>query len=75
MEISCSEVINGISGYIDGDLDAGLRQRIHDHLQDCTHCTAIYDGTRNVIDLVCDQRTFALSAGFSQRLYQKLTRG
>lgn len=72
MTISCAEVIRQISDYINGDMDGGLPQAIHEHLKDCAHCTAVYDGTRNVIQLVCDKRTFELPSGFSQRLYARL---
>lgn len=72
MEISCREVIDEISNYIEDDLEQGLRERITEHLQGCSHCTAVLDGTRNVIRLVGDDRTFVLPAGFSQRLYKKL---
>jgi hypothetical protein len=72
MEISCREVIEEISNYIEDDLEQGLRERIAEHLKGCRHCTAVLDGTRNVIRLVGDDRTFILPAGFSQRLYKKL---
>jgi anti-sigma factor (TIGR02949 family) len=72
MEISCKEVIRQISDYIDGEFDARQRQLITEHLKNCDHCTAIYEGSRNVIQLVCDERTFELPHGFSQRLYQRL---
>jgi anti-sigma factor (TIGR02949 family) len=72
MQISCKEVIRQISNYIDGEIDATQRQLITEHLKDCDHCTAIYDGSRNVIQLVCDERTFELPQGFSQRLYRRL---
>jgi hypothetical protein len=72
MEISCREVIEEISNYIEDDLGHSLRERITEHLKGCRHCTAVLDGTRNVIRLVGDDRTFILPAGFSQRLYKKL---
>jgi hypothetical protein len=72
MTISCREVIQEISNYIEDDLEEGLRERITEHLKGCHHCTAVLDGARNVIRLVCDERTFTLPAGFSQRLYKKL---
>ena len=72
MTISCREVIQEISNYIEDDLKEGLRERITEHLKGCHHCTAVLDGARNVILLVCDERTFTLPAGFSQRLYKKL---
>jgi anti-sigma factor (TIGR02949 family) len=74
MEISCREVIRELSQYIDHDLEHGLRREIEEHLARCRHCTAVYDGTRNVIRLIGDDRTFELPAGFSQRLRDKLAR-
>jgi hypothetical protein len=38
----------------------------------CTHCTAVLDGTKNVVKLVADGVEYALPEGFSQRLYNKL---
>ncbi|HEV2730216.1 MAG TPA: zf-HC2 domain-containing protein [Terriglobales bacterium] len=74
VEISCREVIRELSKYIDQDLDTDLRVQIEAHLADCKHCTAIYDGIRNVITLMGDDRSFDLPAGFSQRLRNSLTR-
>ena len=74
MEISCLEVIRELSKFIDNDVVTGLRAKIEAHLAHCAHCTAIYDGTRNVITLVGDERTFELPVGFSQRLKEKLSR-
>jgi hypothetical protein len=74
VEISCLEVIRELSKYIDEDVNLELRAQIEAHLAKCAHCTAIYDGTRNVITLVADERTFELPSGFSQRLKGRLGR-
>ena len=72
MEISCLDVIRELSNYIDVDVSPELRSQIEAHLPACAHCTAIYDGLRNSITLVTDERSFQLPAGFSQRLRAKL---
>lgn len=74
MEISCLEVIRELSSYIDQNVDSELRAQITAHLSKCAHCTAVYDGTRNVITLVGDDRSFELPAGFSERLKSRLGR-
>jgi predicted anti-sigma-YlaC factor YlaD len=74
MEISCREVIREVSTFIDEGVGAGLRAQIEEHLAKCKHCSAIYDGTRNVIQLVGDGRVFELPAGFSQRLRNRLAK-
>jgi hypothetical protein len=72
VEISCQEVIRELSNYIDNDLSAGLREQITEHLPSCLHCTAVYDGMRNMITLMGDRRVFELPSGFSQRLRERL---
>jgi len=72
VEISCVEVWRELSNYIDGAIDPELRLRMEQHFKGCEHCTAILDGTRNVIRLVGDGRAFDLPAGFSQRLKKRL---
>lgn len=61
-----------ISDYVDGDVDPVLRARMEKHFRSCKHCTAILDGTRNVVKLVGDEKTFELPASFSKNLYRKL---
>ena len=76
IEISCSEVWREISNYIDDAIvDAELRARMEAHFKACKHCTAVLDGTRNVIKLVVDEAEFEVPAGFGARLYSKLYTG
>jgi hypothetical protein len=42
------------------------------HFKECKHCTAVLNGTRNVVELYGDDRLFELPAGFSQRLQRRL---
>ncbi len=73
IEISCVEVWREISNYIDGEIDPVLRERIAEHLKACEHCSAVVDGTRNVIRLVGDGKSFELPEGFSERLQKRLS--
>jgi anti-sigma factor (TIGR02949 family) len=72
LEISCVEVWREISDYLDGNIDAELRTRIEAHFKACKHCSAVYDGTRNVVRLIGDGRAFEVPASFSKYLYDKL---
>jgi anti-sigma factor (TIGR02949 family) len=71
MLLSCQQVISELSNFIDGGVESSLRNDIESHLAHCSHCTAIYDGTLNVIRLVCDDRAFNLPEGLSERLYRR----
>jgi anti-sigma factor RsiW len=66
------EVFREISNFIEGELDPQLRARMEAHFKDCAHCSAVIDGTRNVVRLVGDGKTFDLPAGFSERLKKRL---
>lgn len=72
IEISCVEVWRELSNYVDGTVDPELRERMEEHFKGCDHCTAVLDGTRNVVRLVGDGRAFDLPLGFSDRLKKRL---
>jgi putative zinc finger protein len=72
IEISCLEVWREISNYIDDDVDPELRARMEAHFRVCAHCTAVLDGTKNVVKLVADGVEYELPSGFSERLYNKI---
>ena len=72
IEISCVEVWREISNYLDEDISVDLRERMEKHFGACAHCTAVLDGTRNVVGLVGDGRLFQMPQGFNKRLYDKI---
>jgi hypothetical protein len=72
IEISCLEVWKEISNYIDNDVEPELRGRMEAHFKACAHCTAILDGTRNVVKLVGDGMEYKVPEGFSRRLYDRI---
>jgi len=72
IQISCRAVHKLVSEYVDGDLGIELRHRLEDHFRVCSHCTAILDGTRNIVRLAMGGRVFDLPPGFSDRLLSKL---
>jgi len=72
IEISCVEVWREISNYIDDAIEPELRSRMEAHFTVCKHCSAVVDGTRNVIKLIADEAEFEVPVGFASRLYSKL---
>ena len=72
IEISCVEVWREISNYLDGEISAELRERMAAHFEVCAHCTAVLEGTQNVVGLVGDGRVFQVPEGFSKRLYERI---
>jgi len=72
IEIDCLEVWRQISNYLEGEVDSALRANMASHFKYCAHCSAVLDGTRNVMKLVGDGKAFEIPAGASQRFYKKL---
>ena len=72
VSISCEEVWRELSNYVEGDIDAELRQRMEEHFRACKNCSAVLDGTRNVVRLVGDGKSFEVPAGFARRLQARL---
>jgi anti-sigma factor RsiW len=72
IEISCLEIWREISNYIDDEVDPELRARMEAHFSVCAHCTAVLNGTKNVVKLVADGVEYELPRGFSERLYNKI---
>ena len=72
MAVNCEEVWREISTYLDGEVDPGLRAAMEEHFRECKRCTAVLDGTRNVVQLYGDERMFEVPLGFSYRLQRRL---
>ncbi|HZD06843.1 MAG TPA: zf-HC2 domain-containing protein, partial [Candidatus Limnocylindrales bacterium] len=72
MVVTCEEVWREISSYIEQEVDPVLRTAMEEHFRQCKHCTAVLDGTRNVIQLYGDERLLEVPTGFSGRLRRRL---
>lgn len=72
MVVNCEEVWREISNYVDGEVDAGLRAAMDDHILGCKRCSAVLAGTRNVVELYGDERMVEVPLGFSYRLQRRL---
>ena len=71
-EIHCRAVREVIVEYFDGDADLETFVRVDAHLEQCNHCTAIYDGVRNIVALLGSEEAFQLPDGLGDRLYDRL---
>ena len=72
MVVTCEEVWREISNYIEQEVNPPLRAAMEAHFRQCKHCSAVLDGTRNVIHLYGDDRVIELPIGFSSRLRRRL---
>jgi anti-sigma factor RsiW len=72
MVVNCDDVWREISNYLEDDVDAELRAAMEEHIRGCKRCTAVLDGTRNVVELYGDERMAEVPLGFSRRLQRRL---
>jgi hypothetical protein len=72
MVVSCEQVWREISNYLEGEVDPTLRTAMEQHFRGCKRCTAVLDGTRNVIQLYGDERMLEMPLGFSHPLQRRL---
>jgi len=67
--VSCEHVLEQLSNFIDGEVDASLRAEIEAHLRTCRKCSVLHDSLRKVLIIVADERTFEIPVGYSERLH------
>jgi predicted anti-sigma-YlaC factor YlaD len=72
VEISCMEVRMLNEDYLEGDLGLDRYIRVDAHLKVCRHCSAIYEGIRNVIALLGSDQLFEPPNGLDERFYEML---
>jgi hypothetical protein len=72
MVVNCEQMWREISNYLDDEVAPDLRAAMEEHLHGCQKCSALLDGTRNVIGLYGEDRMFEPPLGYSQRLHHRL---
>jgi anti-sigma factor RsiW len=72
MVVNCEDVWREISNYLEGDVEPDLRLELEEHIRGCKRCSAVLEGTRNVIQLYGDERMLEVPLGFSRRLQHRL---
>ena len=70
--MKCKDVINELSNYLDGELDAALVAEVERHMQHCEDCRLVVDTTRKTITLFCNSEPAALPADVHDRLHKAL---
>lgn len=70
--MNCKGVTRELSNYIDGEIDAGLRQELEQHLHGCRHCTVVLNQVKMTVELFCDTEPVDLPSDVRSRLYQAL---
>ncbi|MBI4442444.1 MAG: zf-HC2 domain-containing protein [Acidobacteria bacterium] len=70
--MTCEEVLQEISSYLDEEVVAELRRQIEEHLRKCHHCTVLVNTTRKTLTLVADYYVLELPESVSRKLLDRL---
>jgi hypothetical protein len=71
-EISCEDLLQYLSDYIDDDLDQELTDTAKHHLASCHNCRVVLDSTQQTIFLFREQGKRTIPAERRQRLFGQL---
>jgi hypothetical protein len=72
--VSCKQVLNELSNFIDDDIDLALKEEIETHLRTCRRCSVLHDTLNKVLIIVGDERAFEIPLGYSERLHAFIDR-
>jgi anti-sigma factor RsiW len=72
--LNCKGVIREISNYIDGDLNAAMKQELEGHLHHCEDCTMVVNQTKMTVEVFCDSQAVELPTDVRSRLHDALHR-
>lgn len=72
VEMTCMEVRALSVDYLEGDLDLEAYIRIDAHLKQCGYCSAVYDGLRNVVELLACDELYEVPKGLEESIYNKV---
>ena len=71
-EITCEELLQYLSDYIDNDLDEELTAVAQHHLASCRNCRVVLDSPQQTIFLFREQGKRTIPAERRQRLFGQL---
>lgn len=72
--MNCKDVIQGLSSYLDKELDPTLLQELERHLEHCDDCRIVVDTTRKTVELYCNSELLPLPDDVRARLDRALAR-
>ena len=72
--MNCKGVIRELSSYLDGELNAAMRQELESHLADCIDCKVIVTQTKTTVEIFWDCEMVEFPADVRERLHEAVRR-
>jgi predicted anti-sigma-YlaC factor YlaD len=70
--VKCKNIIQELSSFLDGELDAETIGHIQQHLGRCEDCRLLVDTTRKTIQIYCNSEPVPLPEELQNRLHHAL---
>lgn len=70
--LTCKQVLEELSNFLDDDVSAELRQALEYHLARCRCCKVVFDTTRRTLVILSDVEVFELPVAASARLHARI---
>jgi anti-sigma factor RsiW len=72
--LNCQGLIAELTEYLDGDLGAGIRVELEQHLAKCENCRIVVNTTRKTIEIFCNSEPAPLPEDVRERLHDALVK-
>lgn len=72
MKLTCEDLVNHLSDYLDNELDEQLSRAAQEHLQTCENCQVVLDTTRQTILLYKQNSIIELPSSRRNQLFKQI---
>ena len=73
--MTCDELLQALSDYVDGNIDPAVCEEFEGHLAGCVPCQVVVDNIRKTISLYRAGKPYELPPEFRRRLRSALRQG
>lgn len=70
--LSCKEVLDNLSLYVDNEISGELRELLERHIGWCRRCQVVFDTTGKMVKIIRDAEPFEVPLAVSARLYARV---
>jgi anti-sigma factor RsiW len=70
--VKCSEFLNELTDYLDGNIGENLRAELDEHLHWCHECHVVMNTTKKTIEIYRDNEIYELPETLRMRLHQAI---
>jgi RNA polymerase sigma-70 factor, ECF subfamily len=70
--MTCEQLVQYLSDYIDKDIDAPLKRQAEEHIATCRHCQVLLDTTQKTLQLYRENKPRVMPIADRERLYREI---